>query len=153
MIREDEPSGISGEISWDKFEEDIDSFERKIRESGFDPDIIIGIERGGLIPTALLAYRLRKPSASLAVIKDGESRRVVRNPLIDWKALPGIKVLLVEDRLETGRSAQAGIDELTRSGAEVKLACISASSRTEIEPAFVLERTDREDKFPWEPRA
>ena len=124
----------------------------QIRRSGFYPDGIIGIQRGGIIPAALISYRFGgKPFTGLEVEKFGEKRFVVPGRHINWEALGGTNVLLVEDMLETGRSAQAGMDFLRETGAAVRLACFFTRPQTEIKPDYVLAvNVNIPITFPWE---
>lgn len=138
--------------SWEKIWEYTDSLTEMIRE--FDPDIIVGIQRGGIIPAAMLAYKLGKPIASIEVVKDGKSRKVGESVGIDWHNINGLKTVIVEDRFETGRSAKAGMDKLTQHGAEVRLACYATSDISEIEPHYVLQRNvEKPSSYPWESRS
>ena len=124
----------------------------KIRRSGFYPDEIVGIQRGGVIPAALLSYRFGgKGVLTLQIEKDGEKRIVIPAKYIDLEALNGTNILLVEDMLETGRSARAGLEFLRDKGAIVRLACYFTRPENEIEPDFVLARNVKIPiTFPWE---
>lgn len=124
---------------------------KKIRESGFKPQGIIGIERGGVVPAGLLSIWFKVPPTSLKVVKEGELRRVVHDPNINWELISGKRIILAEDILETGRSAQAGLDFLREHGADVRLACFFTRPQTEIEPDYVLVRNVTIPiTFPWE---
>lgn len=137
--------------SWEDIQRYADSLAEMIIKSGFDPDIVVGIQRGGFMPAAMLAYRLNKPLGSIEVIKEGESRRIGRLIGVNLKELNGKRVVLTEDMFETGTSAQTGRDKLEQHGAEVRLACFYTRLQTEIEPDFVLARNvDVPITFPWE---
>ena len=124
----------------------------KIRKSGFYPDEIVGIQRGGVIPTAFISYRFGgKGVLTLEVEKQGEKRFVIPARYINLEALDGTDVLLVEDILETGKSAEAARKFLVDQGAIVRLACFFTRPQTEIEPDYVLARNvDIPITFPWE---
>ena len=46
------------QISWDKITTDCTHLYNKIIESKFEPDLIVGILKGGIIPATILAYKL-----------------------------------------------------------------------------------------------
>ena len=114
----------------------------------YQPDIIVGITRGGLVPSRLLSTDLQvKEMYCLSIRKVGEERRVVTEILED---LVGKHILLVEDMLETGRSLIVAKEYLESKGAKVKTACLYTMLISEIEPEFYLRQVKDVEKFPWE---
>ena len=134
-------------MKWDQFEEEIKKLAEKIR-SGFQPDLIVGITRGGAVPARLLSRELNtKNMHGISIEKVGGERKVVTDLQID---LSGEKVLLVEDMLETGRSLIVAKKYLENKGAEVKTACLYIMPQSEIKPDYFLSRIENAAKFPWE---
>jgi len=153
MAREDDRViNILDEPSWNDVEKYTKALADNIKESGFKPDYLVGISRGGWLPAALLSHLMSwKLFVSIDVKKEGTERKVAENPQINWSALKGKKVLLVEDMLETGKSAQVAREFLEQNGADVRLACYFARDFSEIEPNFVLQKgIKKEVLFPWE---
>ena len=144
--------GACDRPSWKDVEKYTSALSELINASGFEPNFIVGISRGGLVPAVLLAHLMtRIPIASIDIIKEGQERKVVSNPQINWAAIDGKKVLLVEDLLETGRSAHVAREFLERNGANVRLACYFTRDFSEEKPDFVLQRgIKKEISFPWE---
>ena len=135
-------------MNYKTFEDGICRLSRKIKDSGYEPDMIIGILRGGAIPARYLSKALDvKKMSAIEVIKDGEGRRVVAAPTYD---LEGLKILLVEDMLESGKSLDVGEKYLESKGAIVKTACFYIMPQSEIEPDFYLEEIEDVVDFPWE---
>lgn len=127
---------------------DIEEIKRLSERVDYKPDIIIGITRGGLVPSRLLAKYLEvKKMHCLSVCKVGEKRQVVTDVLED---LEGKDILLVEDMLETGRSLVVAKDYLESKGANVKTACLYTMPISEIEPDFYLRRVEEVGKFFWD---
>lgn len=143
---------VSKNPSWGEVEDYTRALAEKIKEFGFEPHYVIGISRGGWVPAVLLSHLMKwVPFASIDIKKDGDGRRLEANPHINRKALQGANVLLVEDILETGKSAQVARQFLEQNGAEVRLACFFARDFSEIKPDFVLmEGLKEEIFFPWE---
>ncbi|MCK5234489.1 MAG: hypothetical protein KAJ20_00405 [Candidatus Aenigmarchaeota archaeon] len=130
------------------FEDGICRLSRKIGESGYEPDMIIGILRGGAIPARYLSTALDvKKMSAIEVVKDGEGRRVVAAPTYD---LDGLEILLVEDMLESGKSLDVGEKYLESKGAIVTTACFYIMPQTVIKPDFYLEEIEDVVNFPWE---
>lgn len=153
MSAESESLGrVPQEVSWSEVEEYTRELALKIADSGFEPDWIIGISRGGWEPAIKLAHLMRwKPFASIDVKKDGERRYVDKNPHINWNAFSGQKVLLMEDMLETGRSADVARVFLQEHGVDVRIGCYFSRNDTEVQPDYVLKEGLPETvKFPWE---
>jgi len=145
-------SRIPQEVSWAEVESYTRELTEIIAESGFVPDYLVGVSRGGWMPAILLAHLMRwKPFASIDVKKDGDKRYVDENSHINWDALFGLKVLLTEDMLESGISADVARIFLQEHGAEVKIGCYFSRIDTKIQPDYVLKEGLPETiKFPWE---
>jgi hypoxanthine phosphoribosyltransferase len=59
-------------ISWDEFNQDCDKLAEQITASGFMPEFIVGITRGGLTPAVILSQILKVPMYTLKVtLRDG----------------------------------------------------------------------------------
>ena len=146
-MSENQPLGVS----WSGAEEYAKDLRRKISDSEFDPDYIAVISRGGAFPGVLLAHLGPwRPIFTVGVRREGEERVVEDSPHINWPALENKRVLLVEDKLETGKSAEELKKHMEQYKAEVKLACFFASETTQIQPDYVILTTSRSISFPWE---
>ena len=131
-------------MDWKTLELEIEDLSKKI---DYQPDIIVGITRGGIVPARLLSRDLQvKDMYCLTVHKFGEERKVVSelDDLVDKN------VLLVEDMLETGRSLLVAKQYLEYKGAKVKTVCLYTMPITEIRPDFYLRQVYEVERFPWE---
>ncbi|MCL5113717.1 MAG: phosphoribosyltransferase [Patescibacteria group bacterium] len=127
----------------------------QIAQSGFEPDYIIGISRGGWLPAMYLSLLMKwKPFATIDVKKteDGKGTIVGENPHINRASIKGKSFLLVEDMFETGRTAEGAKGFLGSLGAsDVRTACYFARDFAEVKPDFVLRSgVTHEIFFPWE---
>ena len=135
-------------MDYETFVGEICQLGRKIKDSGYEPDMIIGILRGGAVPARYLSTALDVEDMSMIeVVKDGEGRRVVAAPTYD---LDGLEIFLVEDVLESGKSLDVGKKYLESNGAIVKTACLYTMPVSEIEPDFSLKEIEYVVTFPWE---
>lgn len=134
-------------LDWNMVEELSAQLARKI-SSSFNPEVIVGISRGGVIPARLLSTRLGvKDMHFLTVRKSAGGRKVVTDIT---ERLEGKRVLLVEDMLETGESLAAAKKYLEERKAMVKTACFFTTPKTIAAPDYFLERAPGKVTFPWE---
>ena len=80
---------------------------RKIEESGYHPDYLVGLARGGWIPTRLLSDALGVKEILSVGMRYADA---TRTSLVAY-SLPapmptGKRLLLIEDCLESGKSLQ-----------------------------------------------
>jgi hypoxanthine phosphoribosyltransferase len=60
-------------ISWDQIEKYCTEISISILKSGFKPDYVVGITRGGLVPAVLISHILEVPMQTLQVqLRDGK---------------------------------------------------------------------------------
>ncbi len=99
--------------TWARFTDEINALSAKI---DYQPDIIVGIARGGVIPAVMLAKRLNVKDMYCLKVRKDEPRTVVAEVFTDVNQK---KILLVEDILDTGKSLESAIKFLMSKGAEV----------------------------------
>ena len=127
----------------------------KIRQNGYQPDVIVGVARGGLVPARILTDLLEIPEiASLRVefyvdIAQPSIEPILRQGLT--ASIAGKKTLLVDDISDTGQSLKLAKNHLAEQGAkEVKIATLYAKKNTVTKPDYLAKETDRWVVFPWE---
>jgi hypothetical protein len=134
---------------WKEVETWVSKLAEDIQSSGFNPDIIIGIPRGGWVPARLLSTYLDvRILASINVVKLGKDRKIVSS--LDLN-LNGKNVLVVEDILETGNSLRVVMERLREADANAKSACIFyRRNYTQIKPDYFVGLLKQNVTFPWE---
>lgn len=148
---------------------DIDRMARKlfekIQESKFQPDIIVGISRGGWIPARLLSDILE----SSITIKGSERKTILANMQITFYTriaetharpvisqdlnvdIRGKKILLVDDLVDSGESIQCALDYLKlKDSGIVKVATLLYKPTSKIIPDYYIETTEDWIVFPHE---
>jgi hypoxanthine phosphoribosyltransferase len=142
-------------LGWLEFGEAARYLAVDVLESGFVPDFVIAIARGGLLLGGALAYALGiKNCGSLNVeFYTGIGTRlpmpVVLPPLLDQNSLSGARVLLADDVSDSGRTLAMVVDLLKQAGAEVKSVVLYTKPGTVHEPDYTWRRTSRWINFPW----
>ncbi len=127
----------------------------KIKKSGFKPDTIVAIARGGLVPARILQDLLDIPSIDAIQIEYyvdiAQTRQEPRLKQAPSNPITGKKTLLVDDISDTGKSLKLAKNHLTQQGAEIiKTATIYAKPRSVTTPDFFEKITSLWVVFPWE---
>jgi len=141
---------------WDEIHIKLLDLSLMIRSSGFKPDVIVGIARGGWIVARLLSDLLDIGDiASLRIefYKDVASHR--RSPIITQPVsmdVRGKKVLAADDVADTGSSLKAAVAHLLEKGAEeIRVATIHVKPWSNFIPDYFVDVTDEWVIYPWEP--
>jgi len=127
----------------------------KILQSGFKPDIAVGITKGGWIPARVLSDLLEIPElASLGVefyLGVAETRD---EPVLTQRVsavVSGKKVLLVDDVADTGKSLKLAKEHVLQQGAaEVRIATLYYKPLSVAKPDYYEKETRHWVVFPWE---
>jgi orotate phosphoribosyltransferase len=92
----------------EKFKLVIEGFENLVKEKGIVFDMVAGIAVGGIPYSAVLGYKMEKPS----VFVRKESKGYGKNKRVEGGDVNGKKILLVEDLVSTGSSSLSGVEAL-----------------------------------------
>jgi hypoxanthine phosphoribosyltransferase len=129
----------------------------QIAETGFRPDIIVAVSRGGFDPARILSDELNIRSlASLQVIyyagvNERNDKPQVKYPLN--ADIAGLNVLVVDDVADSGNSLKVVKDYIDNLGPrEVRIATLHHKPWSSFEPDFYAESVDKWIIYPWEPR-
>ena len=142
-------------LSYGDFGEASRSLAQQIVESGFVPDFVIAIARGGLIPGGALAYALGVKSCGALNVEfyTGVDERlpepVVIPPMLDGGSLRDKNILLVDDVSDSGRTLAMVVQLLEAGGADLRTVVLYTKPGTVYEPTYTWKRTDKWINFPW----
>jgi uncharacterized protein len=142
-------------LGWLEFGDAARHLAVDVLESGFSPDFVIAIARGGLLLAGAIAYALGvKNCGSLNVeFYTGVDERlpmpVILPPLLDQTSLAGARVLLADDVSDSGRTLALVVELLEAAGADVKSVVLYTKPGTVHEPDYTWRRTSRWIAFPW----
>jgi len=140
--------------NWDYIHDLLVRLARKIKQSGFEPDIIVGISRGGWPPARVLSDLLDNPNLAnikvefyLDIYKTAEKPRITQSVSMPVK---GKRVLIVDDVADTGETLKLVHDYLLEEGAtEVKICTIYFKPWSIVTPDFYARKTKAWVVFPW----
>jgi hypoxanthine phosphoribosyltransferase len=141
--------------SWDRVYEMLLDVAGRIRSSGFNPDYIVGVSRGGWVPGRVLSDLLDnartlsiKVEFYVGIGKTGE-KPIITQPLIQDIAKK--KVLVVDDVSDTGKSLKVALDHVMENGAaDIKTATLFYKPHSIVKPDFFSVSTSDWIIFPWE---
>ena len=141
-------------LSWNKNYEYLIRLVKRITESGFKPDIIVGISRGGLIPSRIISDLLDNPNlASIRVEFYKYSKKKRNKPKITQPistSIEGKKILLVDDVADSGKSLQLVYEHLLNKAKEIRTLTIFYKPWSSILPDYYVKETRAWIVFPWE---
>jgi hypoxanthine phosphoribosyltransferase len=129
----------------------------QIAESGFTPDIIVAVSRGGFDPARILSDELNIRSlASLQVIYYAGVNERSDEPQVKYPLnadIAGLNVLVVDDVADSGNSLRVVKEYvLSLNPREVRIATLHYKPWSNFKPDFYAEAADKWIIYPWEPR-
>jgi len=142
-------------LSWARFGEANRELATVVRMSGYRPDLVVAIARGGMLFAGGLAYALGIKACDALNIEFytgvGETlpEPEVLAPHLDPDSLEGARVLLVDDVADSGRTLRLAVDLLAERAAEVRSAVLYTKPTTIIQPDYTWATTDLWITFPW----
>jgi hypoxanthine phosphoribosyltransferase len=141
--------------TWNQIYAILLSQAEKILQSGFKPDIIVAITKGGWIPARVLSDLLEIPDLATLGVEFYLGVAETRNePVLTQRVsavVNGKKALLVDDVADTGKSLQLAKAHVLQQGAtEVQIATLYYKPLSIIKPDFYEKETRRWVVFPWE---
>jgi uncharacterized protein len=142
-------------MTWTHLGEAARHLARAVVESGYSPDIVLAIARGGLLPGGAVAYALGvKNSCAMNVEFYTDVDQRLEVPLILPPApelidLGHARMLIVDDVADTGRTLEVVQDFCIDKVAEVRTAVLYEKSHSVVKCDYTWRRTDRWIDFPW----
>ncbi|GLW66600.1 phosphoribosyltransferase [Actinomadura rubrobrunea] len=126
-----------------------------VADSGYRPDLILSIARGGLFVAGSLGYALDVKNLHVMNVEfyTGVDQRldmpVMLPPVPNAVDLSGARVLVADDVADTGATLKLVRDFCADHVADVRCAVIYEKPRSAVRCEYVWRRTDRWINFPW----
>ena len=141
--------------SWDQVYDMVIDLARRVKDSGFRPDLIIGVSRGGWAPARIMSDLLENANTASIRIEFYLAPGVTaRRPVISQAIMvpvKGINVLVVDDVSDTGDSLKVAVEHLDAGGARaIKTATLFYKPQSIFKPDFFIVQTEQWIIFPWE---
>ena len=131
---------------WKDMQRDTNSLCREVVMDKFDPNVIVGISRGGLLPGVMMSHWLSKPfKPIIAALRD----------FPEWEEyLPrksDDKVLIVDDVCDSGATFEklSKILEERGNGVEVRFASLWWNNEVDFEPHYYAQECAKDSENIW----
>lgn len=124
-------------LSWDETRRHAEHISKAVR-SCYDPEILVGISVGGLVPTSIISHLLDNKNVLIicAYSYKGKHELLTQfEPRTD--SLIGKKVLLIDDIRDTGETLD-----------KIKQLLLGQYGAKEVRTAALLVRKDHCDRYP-----
>lgn len=152
------------DYDYPKFCAGIDTIAKAIKSSGWAPDYIVGIVRGGAIPAVFLSHKLNVPVVMVAwSTRDKNIYNNESNCWIPEDIMDGKKILIVDDIVDGGDTIRELLEDWQQSVSglgklntdNVKIAAMWFNPSQSVSVDFYHCIVDRNDDprwvvFPWE---
>ncbi|MFC7729418.1 phosphoribosyltransferase [Actinomadura keratinilytica] len=142
-------------LTWELFGQASRELAQAVADSGYRPDLILSIARGGLFVAGSLGYALDVKNLHVMNVEfyTGVDQRldmpVMLPPVPNAVDLSGARVLVADDVADTGATLKLVRDFCADHVADVRCAVIYEKPRTMVRCEYVWRRTDRWINFPW----
>ncbi len=135
------------EVDWAFFGELCRALAVRVSQ-GFDPEVVVGVAKAGVIPAAIVATILQREFAAIVIARtshEAEPQLVVGPPAF----LRGKRVLLVDETCDTGDTMRLAIHAIL--GVKPADLQTAVSFKTgEWAPDFHAFETDKAIVLPWD---
>lgn len=129
----------------------------KVIKSGYEPDIIIGIARGGLVPARMVCdFLLQKDLVSITMqhwgIATNMGKARIKFSLPQEADISGKRVLVVDDVADTGHSIQIIMDYMKeKTPIEIRTAVLQYKTCSTLIPDYWSEKLEEWTWiiYPW----
>jgi len=141
--------------TWDAVYSMLVELSKQVRKSGFSPDVIVGVSRGGWPPARVMSDLLENQNlANMKVVfyKDIGVRN--KTPVITQPVttdVSGKRVLVVDDVSDSGQSLKLVANHIRKKGAkEVRVCTLYFKPQSIFKPDYYAKTTTKWVIFPWE---
>ena len=137
---------------WNEMRRDVNTLCRTISLDKFDPQVIVGISRGGLTPGVMMSHWMQRPFKPI---------KTSLRDFPEWEDyLPkktDERVLIIDDICDSGETFQKISDFITERGVkvEVRFASLWWNNEVDFEPHYYVQECAKDTEgiwihFPWE---
>lgn len=151
-VRDIQDAGVLN-LTWDVFGELCRALAVKVAQSGYAPEIVVGIAKAGVIPGAVVASMLRCDFFSMKISRDTDDGKIRSRPKI-IQAAPreaiGKRVLIVDEITTSGDTLRMATNALRQVGpAEIRTATNFVKLGS-FKPDYYALETESTVVFPWD---
>lgn len=141
-----QPHGVM-EIDWEFFGELCRSLALTIARD-YEPDLVIGITKAGVIPGVVVASILQKDFATISITRPGGRHRPTLLGDVP-KALAGLRVLIVDETCDSGDTLKLARSSVKKA-APAELRTAVSFKTGEYRPDYFALESDSLIVLPWD---
>ena len=135
-------------VSWERAVEMCFKLAKKVADSGFRPDAVVAVLRGGVVPALVVSDILNVEEFYAIRVKHwGIAEEVYKVPVVEQLPqgrLEGRRVLVVDEIADTGKTLEVAVRELRRMNPrEVRTSVLHLKPTSSVVPDYYVERLDR----------
>ena len=132
---------------WKEMRRDVNSLCRQIVLDKFDPNVIVGLSRGGLTPGVMMSHWMKKPFKPVkAALRD----------FPEWEDyLPrktDERVLIVDDICDSGETFERISEYISKrknNGVDVRFATLWWNNECDFEPHYYVQECAKDSENIW----
>jgi uncharacterized protein len=142
-------------MTWDDLGTGARELAQAVADDGYQPDLILGIARGGLLVCGALGYALGvKNTFTMNVefytgIEERLEMPMILPPVPDLVDLHDARMLIADDVADTGQTLALVKGFCAGQVGEVRVAVLYEKPRSMVTCEYVWRRTDLWIDFPW----
>ncbi|MEK7213048.1 MAG: phosphoribosyltransferase family protein [Patescibacteria group bacterium] len=146
-------------LTWEDVEHDTLKIIDRMKQDGFEPDIIVSIARSGLIPASLIAYALGNKQLYVIKVdfskvqKSGQDQELYDRPIITQELsvnIQGQKVLVVDEMAVSGSTLKLVSQYMEiKNPAQVKYAVLYKQPWSQFSPDYFGREIKEWPLYPW----
>lgn len=138
------------------FRDGIQNIAKQIQESGFAPDYLVGVVRGGSVPAVYLSHKLKIPVVMVAWnTRDNTEFGTESVTWIPEDLLAGKRVLIVDDIVDGGQTIKELLEDWQKSVLEpiphenIRIAAMWYNTAQDVAVDFYHKTIDRDSDSRW----
>ena len=142
-------------LTWETFGGASRELATRIAESGYEPDMILAIARGGLMPAGALGYALGVKNTYTLNVEyySGVNERlpipIMLPPVPSMVDMRNARVLIVDDVADTGHTLKLVNEFCQGQVRESRIAVLYEKPHSIVKCDYAWRRTDKWINFPW----
>jgi len=123
-----------------------------VQRSDFDPQQVVGIAFGGILPAAFLSVFLQKPFRVLRISHyEGQVRLPSPTVVEEYGSIPDVETLVVDDIADSGETLDEARSYLHSRGISgVRFATLHKKPSSSFIPDWYVDVVDGWALYPWE---
>ncbi len=142
-------------LTWEQFGRAARELASAVVDSGYQPDLLLSITRGGMLPAGTMSYAMGIKNLHIINVEfyTGVDERlplpVLLPPVPVAVDLSGQRVLIVDDVADTGETLRMVRDFCASHVAETRTAVLYEKPHSVVKCDYVWKRTAAWISFPW----